>query len=691
MNADHLSYQRATSVSIIGLAIQLVLGLTLLLYGIFGQDPVARAGAIVVFLGAPVWLALVLVFHQHKRERLEAQENEQYRSSGAAGASVFGDEENAETVQADKLAWMHRFFLPGVSLILAVSYIASGLFRFSSDVAKHITPDTYNVPPQSGAAIAVGVALLVVGFILARFVAGMAKQKSWSLLHAGAAASIATTLIGGLLVIGHGLELGISFDRVLRYGPGVIDVLMVVLGAEIVLNFVLTLYRPRKAGEYLRPAFDSRVLAFLAAPDRVAESVSDAINYQLGFDVSSTWFYRLVSRSLVGLAILSVVTLWGMTCFAVVQPDERGLLISGGDVVEELGSGTVIKTPWPFARVQTYPADAVSSFTVGLETVREDPSKPLLWTDPNPPGSRFLLARASSESADREGELALLIGEVPVQYSITDLRAYMGLAADGGVGETESMRRGVLRATASSVLTRFFLDHTMDALLGPKRSELENELRRVLQAEYDARQTTAGTGAGVQILFAGLQGIRPPQGDVATEYEASLAAEYFRDALVEVAKAERIGLLSQATGNVDLANDVIAALDLLDEARAAAQDDDSEEAQRLVIERELAVSEMMEAAGGDAAIKIIEARTERWRRHLTERTRAVLTPGRNAAYLAAPEVYRMQLFVDTFSRAIRGVRVWITPFDVRVSIDNTELNTDIGLGPGLDSDTSGQE
>ncbi|GAB4548639.1 MAG: hypothetical protein Tsb0013_09390 [Phycisphaerales bacterium] len=312
MNADHLSYQRAKSVSAIGLGVQLVLALTLLLYGIFGQDPVARTGSFVVFFGAPVWFALILVFHQHKLERQEAQENERFRSSGGAGTSVFGDDEVAETVQADKLAWMHRFFLPGVSLLLAGAYIATGLLRFSGDVERYVTPDTYDAPPESGAAIAVGVALLVVGFILARFVAGMAKQKVWSLLHAGAAASIATTLMGGLVVVGHGLELGLSFDRVLRYGPVVIDVIMVVLGAEIVLNFVLTLYRPRKTGEYLRPAFDSRVLAFLAAPDRLAESVSDAINYQLGFDVSSTWFYRLVSRSLVGLAVLTVVIrVWG--------------------------------------------------------------------------------------------------------------------------------------------------------------------------------------------------------------------------------------------------------------------------------------------------------------------------------------------------------------------------------------------
>ncbi len=692
MNADHLSYQRATSVSVIGLVVQIVLGVTLLVYGNMLHDPVARSASFLVFYGAPVWLALILVFHQHKRERLEAVENEQFRGSGAAGASVFGDEVAAEQVQADKLASMHRFLLPAVSLILAAAYIATGLVRFAGDMEKFVLPDTYVAPPKEGAAIAIGVALLASCFILARFVAGMAKQKVWSLLHAGAAASVGAAIAGAMLLIAHGLELAFAFDKGLRYGPVIIDALMIFLGAEIVLNFVLTLYRPRKAGDYLRPAFDSRLLAFLAAPDRLAESVSDAINYQLGFDVSSTWFYRLVSRSLLGLGILGVLTLWGMTCFAVVQPDEKGLLLSGSSEPRELDSGTVIKKPWPFARVETYPASAVSSFTVGLVTTREDPSKPRLWTDDNPSGNRFMLVQ-SDPDADRPGdqELALLIGEVPVQFTVDNLRAYMSLAQDGPSSEPEKMRRGVLRATASSVVTRFFLEHTVEQLLGPQRGDLENELRADMQRTFDNLQTIEGVGSGVRVLFAGLQGVRPPSGAVADAFEASQAAGYRSEAEVELARAERIAELSKATGDVSLANEILATLDQLSDARRAVTSRADVDADPMVVELERRVEALMARAGGDAAIEIIEARTERWRRHLRERTRAALSGGQSAGFDAAPEIYQMRLFVDAFKDATKNVRVWISPLKIIPRIDNTEINNDLGLNPGGSSDNEGQE
>lgn len=687
MNADHLSYQRATSVSIIGLVVQLVLGLALLLYGIFGSDPTAKVGAFVVFFGVPVWIALALVFHQHKRERIEATENEAYRASGAAASSVFGDDQPAETVQADKLAWMHRFFLPAISLVLAAAYLTTGLLRFGGDMTNAKAED-FTAPTTQGVAISVGVALLVVFFILARFVAGMAKQKMWSLLHAGAAASVGSALIGALLLAAHGLEMGINFDGLLRSGPVVIDALMVFLGAEIVLNFILTVYRPRKAGEYLRPAFDSRLLAFLAAPDRLAESVSEAINYQLGFDVSSTWFYRLVSRSLLGLGILTVVTLWGMTCFAVVQPDEKGLLLAGGEFVEELESGMVLKRPWPFANVETFPADAVSSFEVGLPMLREDLSKPLLWTDDNPSASNFLIAQASPGTAGDDP--VLLVGEVPVQYTVTHLRNYMGLAQDGPESDPEQMREGVLRSSANAVVTRFFLGHTIDELLGPERDRLERELRAELQNRFDALETTCGAGAGVRVLFAGLHGVRPPN-QTAGEFERVNASVYAKEDFAEKARAERIRTLSGAVGTVDLADDVVGALDRLAHARDGIGPDPNE-AERIEIEAlEQEVADLLTSAGGSAAVGVIEARGKRWTRHMGERARSVLAEGRNAGFRAAPGVYRIRLWVEALRDSAKDARVWISPIPLSIRLNNESAANDFSTLDLGSTSSSGQE
>ncbi len=72
MNADQLSYKRATSVSLLGLVIQTVLATVLIVYSRLGSDPAAFSAAIAMFLGLPVWATLAVVFYQHKLEFFES-------------------------------------------------------------------------------------------------------------------------------------------------------------------------------------------------------------------------------------------------------------------------------------------------------------------------------------------------------------------------------------------------------------------------------------------------------------------------------------------------------------------------------------------------------------------------------------------------------------------------------------------
>ena len=74
---------------------------------------------------------------------------------------------------------------------------------------------------------------------------------------------------------------------------GAIPIFMFAVAAEIVINFVLNLYRPRLHGESPRPAFDSKTLSMFASPDSLVRSINEAINYQFGFDITSSWGYQL--------------------------------------------------------------------------------------------------------------------------------------------------------------------------------------------------------------------------------------------------------------------------------------------------------------------------------------------------------------------------------------------------------------
>ncbi len=679
MTADHLSYQRATSVSLIGLGFQIFFALATLLYGIFGQDPAAVSASLAIMLGIPIWLGLALVFHQHRLERLEAMEAEAYAASSAAQASVFEDTAGGENVQANKLAWMHKWFLPILSLAIGAGYVILGIYRFIANRAP-IEAGEWTAPEQGGWGISIGVAVAVIGFVFARFVAGMAKQSVWSLLNAGAATAVGSSLLGVALFIAHFAAEAIGRDGLIKFLPLAIDVYMVALGAEIALNFVLTLYRPRKPGEYLRPAFDSRILAFLAAPDRLAESISEAINYQFGFNVSSTWFYRLVSRSLSLLLVLGILVSWFMTSFTVVRADEQGLLLRSGKVIREVDSGLVFKRPWPFDRVVTYPADKVSTLTVGTTLAPpESPNAPILWTTATGVDERYLIVQASADAipGDDDRSFALMAAEIPIHYAVSDLRTFLALAQDGPSGERDRIRNELLEATASSVVTQVMSRYAVDEILGPRRPDIAAELQAAIQGAYDRLGRDLNNdgepdGAGVRIVFTGIQGVRPPR-EVAAAFEAVVSSDQRRQAAIESARAQAILELGSVAGSVDLANQIRDELARLERLKA-----ESASGQRIT-EQEQRVMTLIVEAGGQAAAEISDARKERWVRHMGQRARAKHYQGQIAAYRAAPRAFVTSRYLDTLLEVLGGARIWITTFDIpNIHLDQLEQNVDIG-------------
>src|ERR1051326_4687997 len=286
MKTDYLSYQRASRVSLLGLVIQLALGLLLLLFGLFNADKAAETASAFVLLGVPLWLSLAILYDQHRRERIEAIEAEAFAASDAASSSVFEERSEDLRVAARRLKILYRLMIPSVSLGVAAVLISIGIWRFFQAKA-HLADWQPYAEGKRGWAIAVSVGLALIGFLFARYVSGMAKQKMWANLRGGSGFAVGTALFGTVIAIAHFIDLK-GPDTLLKYLSLIYSVVLIALGGEILLNFVLDVYRPRKPGEFPRPAFESRVLGFVAAPDRIAESIGEAINYQFGYDVSSS-------------------------------------------------------------------------------------------------------------------------------------------------------------------------------------------------------------------------------------------------------------------------------------------------------------------------------------------------------------------------------------------------------------------
>ncbi len=680
MQADYTSQRKAVGVSVLGLVLQGAMGLALLLYGLpqTGRDHPALSAAVFALIGVVAWLALLIVSDQHRRERLEAMEAEALRASGASASSVFESAGEEFRVAYKRLVGMYRFFLPGVSLLIAAMLAYLGWVRLSGarEVWQESMPEVH---PGYGWGIALGLSCAVTGFVFGRFVAGMARQEAWKHLRAGADFSVGTALMGLALAVAHFVDLA-GPDWVFRYLHPAIPAAMLVLAGEIVLNFLLDLYRPRKAGEFPRPAFDSRLLAFVSAPDVVARSIGEALSYQFGYDITRNWFYQLMSRYIGPLAATAGLVLWSMTSLAVLEPHQRGLVTRFGSVVREVGPGLHFKLPWPIDRVEvpTYEhldergrvtrttRTATGVRTIQLASAPAGIDRTILWTNEHT-GEEvyFIVGPGSSEGEERAGsDIAVVAAEVPVRFRIRDVSQYDRLAG------AEGMRTSLLKGVAQRELLRHLAPLTVADLLGDRRLVLQEELRERIQKAFD----TLNGGAGVEVLSVELKGVHPPR-DVAPAYERVLEAQLKQQALVLSAQADAIRTLTGVVGSVDLARQIAAEAEAL---RRLPADDEARRA-----EQQIRVQRLIERAGGQAAASLAEARARRWGTLLDARARAARYEGHLASYAAAPDVYMALLYFQALRDAMSEARVYIAPERSRFiwRLEDRETGVDV-FNPG---------
>jgi len=402
MRIDHVAYQQASRVAGYGLGIQAVIGLGLLILGAAGGDTALIWASTYALIGVLVWLSLLVVFHQHKLERLEALEADELAQS--RGTTIFDREILATRVAARRLELMHRWLMPAVSLVVAGGLATFGVLyiRRLRDPGTPESPFVFGVTSWLAWSMAVTVTLALVAFIFSRFVAGMSKQSAWQNLRGGAGYMVGNALVCLALAVGFGFQYG-QQSAVLQAVTYGIAIFMVALAAEIALNFILNLYRPRRIGETPRPAFDSRILSLLAAPDSIVRSINEAVNYQFGFDITSSWGYQLLLRSVGALGLVAVVVMLGLSCLVTVEQDQRAVRLRFGRIVEVHGPGLLFKLPWPIETAELHEVGRIRELSLALNPVPNRPPAEVrvnTWvTEDTTAGDRRLLITGSSRLA----------------------------------------------------------------------------------------------------------------------------------------------------------------------------------------------------------------------------------------------------------------------------------------------------
>jgi len=688
MRVDHHACQRAATTALTGLILQSAIATTLLVFGLFAGSTAFVFASLYAGIGIFVWLGLIILFYQEKMQLLE--ELEESELVGDENASMFEGAGDEIRPAASRLKLIHKWVMPGFSLLVASGLILIAILflrylnrlEHQDDALRTFISTTSYV----GWALAVAMAFSLTSFIYSRFISGMAKVSAWTNLRGGSAWMVGNAIV--LLALSAGL-LFRFFDNehILHTICWAIPIFMLAVAAEIVVNFILNLYRPRLHGESPRPAFDSKTLSLFASPDSLVRSINEAINYQFGFDITSSWGYQLFIRSATWLFGLAIIVLLAMSTLVIVEPTQQAVRLRQGAIIGDVHSaGPMFKLPWPIE--DSIIEDVTKIRELPLTFSWKEKRNVILWTDnyyqyaKNKP-LPFIVNDSQGVTESQSDDL----------LSLVDIRAVLKyrIAKDGlldwlnfGSEEVERRTRKTVRemellAISQNAITELFQSMQLDSILGNTRGDLSSLVKVALQVKLNKQNS------GIEVVSVDLPLISPA-GDSAVSFEELSVAKQGEARLVSAASGQAQSLLTRTVGDPQLVSDVVDVVISYNEKREALNDmsqdtsstaSDIAQAQAELNELENQAITLIENGNGRAAALIRSARVDRWTSLMETWARSSKVQGQMAAYRAAPNLYQQRMYMSVLARKLPDIRKYvlgIDPKQVGIDVEMREIN-----------------
>jgi len=607
-----------------------------------------------LLLAALIWSVLIIQFHQRTLAEQEKLDISQLAKTKEA-TKIFqakGERATIFAVAQRRLDVLEKWFIPIFSATIAVYQIAIGLYLLKAILATA----EYEVKQPLICAICM-TATAFVTFIISRYATGMSAQPQWKPLRAGG------SIFLGIAVLCFALAIGLALAQfqilvVVNVIGFVVPVLLIVLGAETALNIILDIYRPRLKDQYSRSAFDSRLLGIINEPGGIFRTVASTIDYQFGFKVSQTWFYKLLEKAIVPLVLFAAITLYLLSCIIVVNPNEEAIIEHFGNPIRSEGPGLAFKWPWPIDIAYKYPTKTVSEICIGFvpnvdpKTGKVIPEKELLWGKAHYKEEYKLLVASEQTVGELSAgavPVSLVIAAVPVQYRIKDLYSFI-YNHNEPVKLLESICYRELTKFAASATIEVGDEADMDkSLLGAGRAEAKSILTSKIQAAAD------NAGLGVEIVFLGLQGIHPPP-EVAPDYQKVIGAVQKKQALILGAHAKRNKDLSTLAGSVEDADKLYS---LAAKYQQAKKKNNPEEIEELEHHLDLAFAE----AKGDIFTTLRKSQSYAFEKATLAQATGQRFASQLKAYRAAKEIYKREQRLAVLEEALENIRKYVVVAD----------------------------
>lgn len=552
-----------------------------------------------IFLGIGTLVAGVSWFQMRleENERIEKMEfDELTRSKG--GSTLFETKDTEGFPAQRSREQFERFFVPVFTGILLVLEVIGAvlLWRWFSKSPVGIE---LKEPTVELALFALFALLL---FLFGKFSATIARLENHRLLRPGASWVLLGAYLCFVVALGAvGVEAG--YPRADYYVAEILTALLGLIAIETLINLILEIYRPRVKGKVSRPLYESRLVGLLGQPEGLIKTAGQALDYQFGFKVSETWFYRFFEKALGWIILLQVAALFLSTTLVFIDPGQQALLEHFGQPARKvLGPGAHLKWPWPIDRVYRYRTEEIQSFIVGSQP---DPAmtnqNTIVWTVAHAKEENFLVANRNemtsstndAESAKSAPPVSLLTVSIPVEFQITNVLDWAYKNQDA----TNLLQDLATREVVHYLVSADFID-----IMSRERGAAADSLRSRIQAAANEHQL------GAKIIFVGLQDIHPPV-KVAGDFEKVVGATQTKQADILAAQAEDIKTNALATAEA---------------------------------------TNLIDIAEGD-----------RIKTEISARAKAALFTNRIPAFEAAPSIYMEREYLQTFAKATANARKYV--------------------------------
>ena len=634
-----MEQQNSKKLGFINSLVLLVVTITALLLS--PEDSTAGlAGVVLLGIGTLIGFFSFIQSHLIDRERVEAlemQELDRTRGNESLFAGAAEDAYPARNARRQFEKWV----VPGFTVLVLLGQ-ALGLWWIFGELTGAEEAD------EGGKVLSIMffALFMIVLFMMGKYSAGLARMDGQELLRPAAnymllGSVVCTAVVASLTAShlgSHGWDDAISW---------ILFAVVAIAATENLITLILEIYRPRVDGKKARLIYDSRLIGLLGQPGGLISTAAQALDYQFGFKVSETWFYRYLEQKLALILAIQFVVLFLSSSFVVIHSNEKALLERFGIKQEEvnaegereakmLNPGFHFKLPWPIDKVYRFKTDQIQSFTLGVVDDQHDEAKPeggevLLWTTPHNHGSstdreqnfNMIVASRDADAGSAAGAVPmnLLTVSIPVHYRINDLDGWITHNANAG---------SLLQKLAMREVTKYLIRADIDKLMGSDRASAQKTLKQDIDAQAKKHNL------GAEVIFVGLQDIHPPVGkNERSEQTGGVAggvAEKYEEVIVAQLNAEtkHLEALQYSAGNVP-------------QARATA-------------------AEILARARSESTNKVAIAEAE-----------AKRFANQVAAFESAPSVYKTRMKLETFQAAIEGSRKYILSDPANRDVINLEL------------------